>query len=180
MQKLRSLCLETIESLATAKSILLTRRRDVWRHKRYPRHTRGISTLSPRLGITPVIFKIRHDTPWWKLLENFARRMGTWNSVVLIPSDFRAPSGPGAFVSRLARTLTDVTNTALACTFTRSARCEGRTISRACGWTRLFANPLAGLARSFPFGQPDGRRGERKTAECSDSYSELLKRLVCD
>lgn len=54
---------------------------------------RGISALSPRLGITPVIFKIRRDTPWWKLLENFARRTGAWNSVVLIPSGFRAPCG---------------------------------------------------------------------------------------
>lgn len=48
--------------------------------------------------------------PWWKLLENFARcRTGTWNSVVLIPTNFRAPLRAGdrgalSAFSRLVRT----------------------------------------------------------------------------
>lgn len=66
------------------------------------RGTRGIRSALSRFEIIPVIFKIRRDTPWWKLLENFARRTGTWNSVVLIPSGFRAPSGPKARRVRFA------------------------------------------------------------------------------
>jgi len=68
------------------------------------------------------------DIPWWKLLENFARRRtGTWNSVVLIPTNFRAPSGPGigalSAFSRLVRTRQrdKHSSSSPACTFTRSA-----------------------------------------------------------
>lgn len=192
MQKLRPLCPGMIESLATAESISLTRRRDVWRRERHPRRTRSISVLSRRLGITPVIFKIRRDMPWWKLLENFARRTETWNLVVLIPSGFRAPSGPKARRVRFAisaythRCRCDkycsrvyiyaVGPSQRSHRFTRvwvnTALCES--ISRACSVSSVVSLQAA----RHP--TPDGREVERKTAECSDSYSELLKRPARD
>lgn len=151
------------------------------------RGTRGYIPVSP-LNLELLSLYPR-DIPWWKLLENFARRRtGTWNSVVLIPTNFRAPSGPGigalSAFSRLVRTRQRDKHSSFspACAFTRSAGARRSHSLHACGWTRLFANPLAeSLLGRFPSGSPmieRKRERERERHECSDF--EVLEQAARD